>query len=107
MSVRVLRNTLKYLLISVGILYFLIGGFLLIVKYWMMPRIDNWRPEIESRLSQALDAQVTIGKINAEWGGLSPRFAVTDFRIDDQAGEQGVLVPEVEAILSWRSVTSL
>lgn len=77
---------------------------LLGVRYWVLPRVDQWRPQIEAYASQALGARVTIGAIQADWQGLNPRLALTSVQVyDDQPGPV-LTLPSVSAVLAWRSL---
>ncbi len=57
-----------YVVVAVGVLG---------VRYWVLPRIDQWRPEIEAYASRALGSRVEIGAIQANWRGLNPRLELS------------------------------
>lgn len=106
-ALRGLRRTLKALGVAALVVYFLFGALLLAVRYAAMPQIDALRPWIERRLTAALDAPVTIGRIDAGWRGFNPRLALHDLRLSGPAGETRLALPQVEAELSWSSVPRL
>jgi len=54
-----------------------------------------------------LDLKVSLGPLQAEWKGLNPSLALTDVRLTDARGRQLLAVPQVRAVLSWRSLFSL
>ncbi|MNK14437.1 hypothetical protein D3C87_325600 [compost metagenome] len=77
------------------------------VRYWVLPRVDQWRPQIEAYASQALGARVTIGAIRANWQGLNPRLDLASVQVyDDEAGPV-LSLPSVSAVLAWRSILAL
>nr|WP_255592477.1 YhdP family protein [Bordetella sp. BOR01] len=72
-----------------------------------MPQIDQWRPRIEAYASETLGARVDIGHIEADWRGLNPRLKLTSLSIYDDQAEPVLVLPEVSAVLAWRSVLLL
>lgn len=75
------------------------------LRYWVLPRADEWRPRIEQYASQALGVPVSIDHIGAEWRGLNPRLRLLGVRIHGAEGGESVLtIPSVSAVLAWRSV---
>src|SRR3546814_11236614 len=61
------------------LIYFLLAAGFLGIRYWVLPNIDDWRPQISQALSSTLDTDVSLGKIKAEWTGLNPRNAIREF----------------------------
>ncbi|AWB33530.1 YhdP family phospholipid transporter [Orrella marina] len=104
MTLRVLKGFLRVVLLLIIVSYFVVAGLLLATKYWFMPRIDSWRPTIESSLSEALGTKVVLDKIKAEWGGLSPAFELDGLTVYDSQGHEALVVPRIHANFSWRSV---
>lgn len=85
-------------------------GFAAIVlglRYYLLPDIDRYRPDIEALASDALGAPVTVGHIDADWNGLRPQLNFTDLRIADPQGRTGLALNEVHATLSWHSLVLL
>src|SRR5690606_4834866 len=58
--------------------YFLAAILFLGMRYWVLPNIDTWRPQLERQLSAALSTPVTVGHIGADWNGPIPRFDMSD-----------------------------
>lgn len=78
------------------------------VRYLVLPHINEWRPEIERRLSLALGARVTMGEIAANWSGLNPTLSLGNLRLHDHmTGSQLLYVPDAFAVVSWRSLFTL
>ncbi|RTZ41040.1 TIGR02099 family protein [Candidimonas sp. SYP-B2681] len=72
----------------------------------MLPNIDEWRPYIAQQLSSALKTNITLGKVTADWKGLHPRLAFIDVSITDKRQRKVMNLPQVRAVLSWRSLFS-
>lgn len=86
--------------------YFLLGLLFLGVRYWVLPHIDEWRPQIERQLSSTLDTHVSLGPLSAEWKGLNPKLQALDVRFTDEQGRSLLAVPQARATFSWRSLFS-
>ena len=85
-------------------------GFAAVVlglRYYLLPEIDHYRSDIEAMTSRAVGAPVTIAQIDANWDGLRPHLTFSDLRIADPQGRTGLLLNEVHATLSWRSLLLL
>ncbi|MBP6020451.1 MAG: TIGR02099 family protein [Burkholderiaceae bacterium] len=87
--------------------YFLIALSVLGVRYWLLPNIDQFRPYVAQQLSLALDTQVSIDAVSAQWKGLNPSLALQQVTLTDKHGRQVFSVPAVRATLSWRSLLML
>ena len=77
---------------------------MLTVRYWVVPRINEWRPLIEQHVSTAVGAKVSIANISANWSGLNPTLSVLDLAVNDVNGDVLLQVPEASAVVSWRSL---
>lgn len=80
---------------------------MLTVRYWALPRINDWRPLIEQHVSAAVGAKVTIANISADWSGLNPTLAVRDLAVNEVNGDVLLQVPDAFALVSWRSLLNL
>ncbi len=102
------QKILRTLIIGLLMLYFAAAATMLGVRYLVLPHINEWRPEIERRLSDALGAQVTVGEIAASWSGLNPSVALENLRLRDRTTHHELLyVPDAFAVVSWRSLFAL
>jgi len=77
------------------------------VRYWVLPRIDQWRPQIEAYASRALGSRVEIGAIEADWQGLNPRLDLKAVQVYDDEPDPVLALPSVSAVLGWRSILAL
>ncbi len=80
---------------------------MLTVRYWALPRINDWRPLIEQHVSTAVGAKVSIANISADWSGLNPTLAVRALAVSDVNGDVLLQVPAASAVVSWRSLLDL
>lgn len=90
-----------------GLLYFAFVLLVLVLRYSVLPNIENYRGDIEQRVSQALGQTVSIGRIEASWAGLNPDLTLLDVRVADAQGRPALAFSRVETVLSWWSVPSL
>ncbi|WP_353192234.1 YhdP family protein [Pandoraea pnomenusa] len=78
---RGLRLGLEWLLALVVIVYFGLGAVVLATRYVILPRVSDYRPQIEAAATRAIGLPVTIGKIDAVWQGWHPYLTLEDVRI--------------------------
>jgi uncharacterized protein (TIGR02099 family) len=104
--VRFSLKLLRGLLWSLWILYVAAAVGLLGLRYFVLPRIDEWRPQIERYASEAVGASVHIGHIAADWRGLNPRLTLRAVEIADGQGAPVLTLPAVDTVLAWRSILS-
>lgn len=104
MATRLIKYLFRSIFFLIVVTYFSVAGFLIVTKYWFMPQIDSWRPHIEASLSQAVGARVRLEQIEAGWSGFSPTFEIAGLTVFDAQGREALVVPKINAELSWRSV---
>jgi uncharacterized protein (TIGR02099 family) len=100
----VVKLLLRFALIAGILAYFLAAAVLLVTRYWVLPKVDQWRPEIEQAISQAVGTQVKFDAIQADWHGLNANLKITNLTIFDRESVAQLGVPNTEAIVSWRSL---
>ncbi|MFN3567152.1 MAG: hypothetical protein ACK4V1_14350, partial [Burkholderiaceae bacterium] len=105
--VRALRMTFKAAFVAAVVAYFAFGALLLATRYWLMPRIDEYRPALEREASRLLGADVRVGRIDAGWRAFNPHLRLADVRLLDPRGEARLALPQLEATISWASVPTL
>ncbi len=93
--------------IAFGLLF---GAWSLLLLAWLtlhwgiLPRLEQWRPQIEARASQALGVPVTIGTIRVRSGGWVPAIDLADVVLHDRQNREALRLPKVSAALSARSL---
>ena len=86
------------------LLYFAFVLLVLVLRYSILPNIENYRSSIEQLASKGLGQDVRIGRIEASWEGINPDLALIDVRVSDAEGRPALAFSRIEAILSWWSV---
>ena len=74
---------------------------------WIVPRIGEFRPRLETVASQALGIPVRIGQITARSGGLIPSFELRDVALLDAQGREVLRLPRILAAVSPSSLWGL
>lgn len=96
----------RFLARAALVVYFLAAVLFLGVRYWVLPNIDQWRPQIAQQLSLATGTKVTLGQVSAQWHGLNPRLQIQDISFTTEQRGQVLHLPQLKAVLSWRSIFS-
>ncbi len=73
----------------------------------IVPRIAEFRPQLEAHLSQVLGVPVRIGALAAHSTGLIPAVELTDVELFDAQGRVALRLPRVLAGVSPRSIWRL
>ncbi|MEO8249741.1 MAG: YhdP family protein, partial [Burkholderiales bacterium] len=76
----------------------------LVLHGFIVPRIDEFRPHIETRLSRALGVPLSIGHINARSEGVFPTIELADVALLDAAGAPALRLKKVVATVSPASI---
>lgn len=102
--IKLLRRTLHYAVYAVAVAVIVLASSALVLRVWIMPDIDRYRPQIARLLSQATGVPAEIGGLQAEWRGLNPRLRIDDLRLLPPGELPALTLPRVEATVSWASV---
>ena len=94
----------RLLLFLVLLALFAAGLAYLGLRHYVWPRLDGWRPALESRLSAAAGRPVSIGRIHTGFDGLLPRLTLERLRIEGDDGSPALEAGHVTAIISPRSL---
>jgi uncharacterized protein (TIGR02099 family) len=79
-----------------------------IALHWVIvPRIGDFRAEIETRVSTVLGVPIKIGAIAARSGGLIPSIEFSDVKLMDAHGRPALALGRVVAAISPQSVMAL
>ena len=90
----------------------LVAGLLLgiawaALHFWIVPRIADFRPALESLARQSLGVPVRIGGLSAQSTGWVPSFELRDIALLDSQGRTALSLPRVVVAISLRSVLQL
>ena len=100
-------------LVSRMALWLVLVAWLVLICAWgslhlfIVPRIGDFRPDLESRASQALGVKVQIGALSARSEGLIPAFELSNVQLLNAAGQAALKLPRVVIALSPRSLWNL
>ena len=100
------RKLWRVLVRAVLLLYFAFVFLVLVLRYSILPNIEDYRPAIERLASRGLGQAVSIGRIEASWAGLNPDLTLLDVRVNDAEGRPALGFSKIEAVLSWWSVST-
>lgn len=73
----------------------------------IVPRIGDFRPELEIQASKALGVPVRIGAVVATSSGLIPSFELKDVALLDPQGREALRLPRILAAISTSSLLHL
>ncbi len=104
---RPLRSVLRYALGLVLVAASLCLTLWLTLYWGILPRIEQWRPQIEAQATRALGVPVRIGALQAESRGWVPGFELREVTLLDAEGRPALQLPRVVATLSPSSLWAL
>lgn len=96
---------LRRILVLLALLVVFAAGLAYLgLRHYVWPRLDQWRPQLEEKLGQALGQPVTIGRLVTGFDGLLPSLRLERLRVDDAQGATVLEVASVTALLSPRTL---
>jgi uncharacterized protein (TIGR02099 family) len=81
-----------------------LGAVSAALHFWIVPRIADYRPQLEALSSQALGVPVRVGQILAQSNGLVPSFELREVQLLDAQGATALRLPRVLVALSLPSL---
>lgn len=99
-----LARAVSWLALALGLC---IGAGWATLHLWIVPRIDDFRPALESLATRTMGMPVRIGGLQAESTGWAPSFELRDIRLLDAEGRPALTLPRVVVAISVRSVLHL
>ena len=87
-----------------GALGVVIVAAMAVVHFWILPRINDFRPWLEQRASSTLGLKVHIREIAVLRQGLQPAIELRGLRFLDEEGNEGLHVRAIEAEASLLSL---
>lgn len=80
---------------------------LLALRFAVLPKIEDYRPEIVNQLSAALGHSVTLGQLRAGWDGWNPTLEIQELAVHGRSEEVLLTLPVVRTTVSWQSLLVL
>lgn len=75
----------------------------LAVRHYVWPNLEQWRPAIEKRLTDAAGRPVTVGALTSGFDGLRPWLVAEDVAVFDVDGTLALSASRMRAVLSLRA----
>ena len=97
----------RWLLGVVALAWLLLGLAWGALHWLIVPRIDEFRPQLEAQATRALGVPVRVGGITAQSSGLIPSFELTDVTLLDAQSRVALSLPRVLVSISPRSLWRL
>lgn len=95
-SLRVLLWALSVLIFALALLY---GA----VRFYVLPSVDRWRPNVEAALERLIERPIRIGRLSAAMEGLRPSLTVHELRLGTPETPP-LQIDSVTAVLSLRAL---
>ena len=83
------------------------ASVVLMLRYWILPDIENYRDDIARIVSEKARQKITIGSISANWDGLRPQLMLEQVTVHDAGGAPALVLSRVDHTLSWLSLATL
>lgn len=96
-----LRRILFYAVMA-WVLFF--ASVVVALRWWILPDIGHYRPDIEAGITRALGQKVSIAKIESGWLGLRPHLKLEQVVVHDAIGLPSLNFERIDATLSWYSL---
>ena len=102
LSKRWFWRALRFSIVTIAVAFCVL---LLAVRFWVFPRIENGRDEVESWMGGRLGQKVAIAQIATGWDGWNPKIHIRGLRISDRVtGAELLELPDVAIVVGWISV---
>jgi len=81
--------------------------FVIVLRYSILPSIEQYHGEITDSFSTAIGHPVTIGSIEGDWRGVEPRLRLSDVHILNDRQQTELVLQKIDASVSWMSLLTL
>ena len=79
----------------------------ILIQFWIMPNISQYKNDIAAFASQTAEQKVAIGDIKASWEGINPHLSISNIDIFDAENRPALSLTNIEVSLSWLSIPLL
>lgn len=108
LPVRLLWHSLNWLtrltIVASAVMAVLVALSIIVLRYWLLPGIEQYHDKITASLATAIGNPVIIGKIEGDWQGFRPRLNFSDVRILDEQRQPALVLPSIDSSVSWMSL---
>ena len=104
MAWRSLNWLTRFGIVVAAIAAMLMALSIILLRYWLLPNIEQYHDRITPSLSAAIGSPVRIGKIQGDWQGFRPHLNFIDVRILDEQQQPALVLQRIDGILSWMSL---
>src|SRR5574340_235745 len=108
LPIRLLWHSLNWLtrltIVASAVLAVLTALAILVLRYWLLPNVEQYHERIAASLAGAIGNPVTIGRIEGDWMGFRPRLSFTDVHILNEQRQPALVLPRIDGSVSWMSL---
>lgn len=72
----------------------------LIMQWGILPRLNTWRPQLESWATRSLGLEVRLGDLQVAGDAWAPVVTLNDLRLIDTRGHEALRLARVEAVIT-------
>lgn len=101
------RKGLRFLLYALAAIYFAACAVVLLAHWFVTTQIKSHKEDIEHLLYDALGVRIEARSVDGGFHRLHPTFVLTDVALSRPDGPVSLVLPKVEAELSWSSIWHL
>ncbi|MDO8293263.1 MAG: YhdP family protein [Gallionella sp.] len=108
LPIRLLWHSLNWLtrltIVASAVMAVLTALAILMLRYWLLPNVEQYHDRIAASLAGAIGNPVTIGKIEGDWQGFRPRLSFTEVHILNEQRQPALVLPRIDGSVSWMSL---
>jgi len=101
---RHLRRALRWLVWVLLAGYLAFALLLLVLRYAVLPHINDYQTQIEAAASRAAGLTVQIAAVDADWRGFQPNLTLRGVTVFDPQQRRALHLPKISATVSWQSL---
>ena len=102
-----LKNTFKWMAYILVILLILMTLVVFAVTFYIFPNIDDYKDDIAHKISTKIGQKVSIGNIETDWEGISPKMIIQSMDVYDQQNQSALHLEDIHGTFSWLSIPLL
>ena len=92
-----LFRLLTWGLLAIAVIFSLLQ---LVLRFWLLPNVENYREDIAVAITQAAGQRVAIGAISASWEGIRPNLVLRAVQVYDKKDTPALLLDRVDSTLA-------